>query len=384
MGFNSPTVDDVMTAVDGLLPEIANRAQEIEAARRVPADLVQKLKTAGCFRMAVPRSLGGIGCFREDLFVLYETLAAADASAAWIVMIGGPTPNYLAFFPETTFSEVFAEGPDVVMAAALAPTGRADVVDGGYRAQGRWQWCSGSAHADWVLCNCVIYRDGEPIAGPTPAYPAMRSLLLPAAEVELVDTWLVSGLRGTGSGDIALRNVFVADGRSAELFGQANALARQAPAVGGAIGPYVAAVALGIARGALDDIVALAAADKRRLGAASPLADDALFQHRLGEADAQLRAARQAFYAQLQAWEQLPEAERSPLHPVVTETNATALWVTRTAASVVDTAYHAAGGSAVWESAALQRRFRDIHTATQHISVSEAIYGRAGAGLLAA
>ena len=378
----------VMAAVEDLIPEIQGRTAEIEAERGVPRDLVEKLRAAGCFRMAVPELFSGIGCDQSELFELYETLAVTDASVAWIVMIGSPTPSYLAPFSRATFRSVYASGPDVILAAALAPTGTATPVDGGYTVSGRWKWASGGAHADWILCNCVLMEDGAPRPGAVPGVPALRSVLLTPAEVERIDTWRVSGLRGSGSGDIAVRDLFVPEARAADMFGPPNDDARQAWAAGTAVGPFVAAVALGIARGALDDVIALAAGEKRRLGAARRMADEGVFQNRLGEADAQLRAARAAFYAQTRVWEDraraLP-AGASPMDdPLHLATNATSLWVTRTCAAVVDTAYHAAGGSAVWDSANLQRRFRDIHTATQHISVSDGLFTRRGAALVGA
>lgn len=358
-----------------LLPEIRDRVQEIESGRCVPRDLVEKLRTAGCFRMTVPTALGGTGCSQLELFELHELLAEADASVAWIVMIGGAAPNYLAAFPESTIRNVYRDGPDVIMAAALAPSGTATPVPGGYRVKGRWSWASGSAHADWVMCNCFVQ------GGSAPQY---RSVLLDPGEVTLIDTWHTSGLKGTGSGDVVVDDVFVAEAMTGALFNPPASILRRSFAAGAPSGAYVASVALGIAEGALQDLVSLAAGDKRRLGAAKRMADDEVFQNRLGEADATLRAARAALHAQMRTWEvqaACTAADPAALlaNPLLAATNATSTWVTRMAASVVDVAYMSAAGSAVWEHANLQRRFRDVHAATQHIAVAESKYTQWGA-----
>jgi indole-3-acetate monooxygenase len=245
-------------------------------------------------------------------------------------------------------------------------------VPGGYRVSGRWRWASGSEHAEAFVCTCVVSPQ------------AMRLVWLTPAQVERIDTWHVSGLKGTGSGDIVVNDVFVPDVHSAEPYAPVPGARRFAAAA--AIAPYFAALALGIAQGALHDAIALARADKRRLAAPRRMADDPLAQHRLGEAATLLRCARTAFYGEVDAWEALVRTlppnvpvMRLPEWQAIT---ATAVWVTQRAARVVDAAYHAGGGSSVWQDAPLQRRFRDLHVATQHIAVSDAIFARHGATLM--
>jgi alkylation response protein AidB-like acyl-CoA dehydrogenase len=150
------SVHDIRANVTNLLPEIAARASEAEAARRIPADLVEKLRAAGCFRIGVPEAFGGAGASLCQMLELYEDLATADAAAAWIVMIGSPAASYLSRFPEATIRAVYAGGPDVILGAALAPTGRLTPVDGGFRVSGCWQWSSGSPHAGFFLCSCIV------------------------------------------------------------------------------------------------------------------------------------------------------------------------------------------------------------------------------------
>jgi alkylation response protein AidB-like acyl-CoA dehydrogenase len=377
------SVQDIRTNVTALLPEIATRASESEAARRVPADLVEKLRAAGCFRIGVPETFGGAGASLCQMLELYEDLAAADAAAAWIVMIGSPTASYLARFPDETIRAVYANGPDLILGVALAPTGRIARVDGGWRISGRWQWSSGSPHADLFMLTCAV-EGAEPLPG---GWPDMRLALLSPSDVERIDNWRVSGLRGTGSGDIAAADVFVPEARTASLFAPNTEVLRRTGMTGAAAAPYVAAVALGIAYGALSDLLALVKTNKRRLGSQTRLADEGLFQYRLGEAETALRATRAAFYAQVRTWEDF--AARAPAdtmlhtHPLLSATNANSVWVMKQASAIVDMAYTAGGGTSVWDSCPLQRRFRDIHTATQHISVQDAVLTRHGAALAA-
>lgn len=377
------SVHDIRANVAKLLPEIAARAAESEAARRVPSDLVEKLRAAGCFRIGVPEAFGGAGGTLTEMLELYEDLATADGATSWIVMIGSPTASYLSRFSEETIRAVYAKGPDVILGVALAPTGRVTRVDGGWRVSGRWQWSSGSPHADLFMLNCMV-EGAEPLPG---GWPDMRFVLLPPSNVERIDNWRVSGLRGTGSGDVAVADAFVSDECTASMFAPQSESLRRSGMAGAAAAPYVAAVALGIAYGAMNDLLALVKANKRRLGSQTRLADDGLFQHRLGEAETALRATRAAFYAQVRMWEDF--AANAPVdpvlhtHPLLSATNANSVWVMKQTAAIVDMAYAAGGGSSVWETCPLQRRFRDIHTATQHISVQDAVLTRHGAALAA-
>ena len=366
------TVAQVMSNVSALLPEIHQVAGQIESARTLLPSVVAALRRAGCLRMVTPVEFGGLGCTQHELFNLIELLASADASVAWTVMIFSSGPPFLSRFPEATFRSVYAAGPDIAMAALLSPSGVATVVPGGYRVSGRWRWASGSEYADGLVCTCRVLPQG------------MRLVLLAPSEIERLDTWHVSGLKGTGSGDIVVDDVFVPEARTAEPYAPLPSARRFA--VAAAIAPYFTSVALGIAQGALQDAIDLARADKRRLAASRRMADDPLVQHRLGEADALLRAARTAFYGEVDGWEAfvraLPLEVPVTSRPELQSLNATAVWAMQSATSVVNTAYHCCGGSSVWEDAALQRRFRDIHVATQHIAVTDAVFARQGAALM--
>jgi indole-3-acetate monooxygenase len=355
----------ILDAVRDMSPAIAARAGEIEAARRLPPDLVTELTAAGCFGMLRPPSHGGAGVDLATSMEVYEALSRADASVGWTVAIGAGCWLDVVGLPRSTFDAVFAHGPDVKVGGGINPAGVAVPAYGGYRVTGRWAFVSGCQHCDWIYGNCI--EDGATGNG---GMPPLRIALFRAGEVEIEDTWSVSGLCGTGSHDVVADDVFVPAERTFALLSAEPCL--DEPLVRIPLpSPYalqMASGALGVAQGALDDILALAA-DKVPLFAGASLAANPLFQNQLGEADASLRAARSLVYAEAaDAWATALAGE-----PFTTEHRArirgSATWASDTAAAVVGMSYRAGGGSSLYSSSPLQRRFRDVHALTQHFLV---------------
>jgi alkylation response protein AidB-like acyl-CoA dehydrogenase len=368
--------ETVLDAVRDLVPTIVARAGEIERARRVPLDLVQRLIEAGCFRLLLPRSHGGEGADLMRAMRVYEELARADASVAWTVMIGAGAFVDLAGLPRPTFDALYAGAADVIVGGVINPSGVAVPVDGGYRVSGRWAFASGCQHCAWLYGNCIEHGDGG---------PQMRIALFPAAEVRIEDAWSVSGLCGTGSHTFVADDVFVPADRTYRLLEDETSLDEPLlrilpPAV---LAPGIAAVAVGIARGALEDVLGLAE-HKVPLLANAPLASNPLFQYQLAEADTKLRAARGLLYADAATLWATAEAA-APLMPELrARIRATSTWATAAAASVVGAAYRAGGGSSIYTSNPLQRRLRDIHALTQHFLVKLDTLTTAGAVLAGA
>ena len=366
----------VLDAVRALAPKITARAAEIETARRLPRDLIRDLTAAGCFRMLVPRSHGGNGFDLASAMSVIEELSRADASAAWTTMnLAGGWIN-LGALPRTTFDAMYAAGPDAIIGGVFAPAGTAVPVSGGYRVSGRWAFASGCEDCQWLFGNCMEDRDGA---------PQLRTALFSPDQIEIEDTWVVSGLCGTGSHHLVARDVFVPAERTCLPFADPPCL--DEPLLRMPMPPVfgfgVASVAIGIAQGALDDILALAAS-KVPLLAHTALAANPLFQNQLGAADAKLRAARGLLYADAAAaWgTAVAGAAFTPEHRA--RMRAAITWAATTAASVVDMAYHAGGGSAIYAGGSLQRRFRDVHALTQHFLVKHDTFTTAGAVLAGA
>jgi alkylation response protein AidB-like acyl-CoA dehydrogenase len=354
------TADDVADAVTRLAPTISAMAADIETARRLPDDLLADLKDAGCLRMLLPPSHGGIGVTLPEAMRVFAALSRADASVAWTVANCSGAWCDFAGLPRATFDAVFS-GADVTVAGVFAPCGVADRVDGGYRVNGRWGFASGCLHADWLYGNCLEDVDG---------LRRMRTVVFPVSEIAIEDTWTVSGLCGTGSHHFTADEVFVPIARTCATLEAEPCV--DVPLVRIPTPPLFAlaitSIAVGVAQGALDDILELAGG-KTPLLASAPLAANPLFQNQLANADTDLRAARGLAYQEAcAAW--AAAVDRTPFtmeHRA--RIRATAAWATARATAVVDFAYHAGGGSALYAGNPLQRRLRDIHAITQHFLV---------------
>ena len=375
--------NDVLAAVRDLAPCISARSAEIESERRLPLDLLDQLIAAGCFRMLTPRSHGGL---EVDLLLsmeIIETIAGDDGATGWTVMIGSESPMLLALLPRSRFDQIYANTPDVIVGGGFAPRGQAAAGAGGYLVSGRWDFASGCQHTRWLFGNCVVTEDGQPRAGLLPGSREIRAMLFRSDQARIIDTWEVSGLRGTGSHDIEVKNLRVPTDDSLDIFmGQScvpGALYK-APVVSFAL--HIGAVGVGIARHALADIIALVQTNKKRLYTGSAIADSPLFHHRLAQAETSLRAARELLMAESRAVWQSSLVGRSPTPSETARVVGSVAWAAQTAASIVDTCYTAGGGTALYSSSPLQRHLRDIHTLTQHAAVNEAMLARAGAFLI--
>ncbi|MFO1166668.1 MAG: acyl-CoA dehydrogenase family protein [Rhodoblastus sp.] len=360
---------DIVAAAAALQTEIRARSAEIEQARRLPPDISAMLARAGLFRMATPKEIGGLELPPSDIFRAIETVSEADASAGWCVMIGTTSGMTSAWLPPQIAQPIFGP-PDVVTCGVFAPMGRA-VEDGDdYVVNGKWQWASGSANCDWLMGGCAIIADGAPKKLPNGALDS-RMLIFPREKVELIDSWNVSGLCGTGSGEMQVKDLRVRRECSASIV-------VDRPQAGGALYAFpvfgllalgVASVLTGNAQAAVDELVELAGGKKPQ-GSARVLAERATAQATLSENVARLRAARAYMFEAVDiAWEkaratgEVALAERAGLRNAATHAARTALAVTREM-------YELGGGSSVFLSSPLQRRMRDASVGAQHMMVA--------------
>jgi alkylation response protein AidB-like acyl-CoA dehydrogenase len=362
----------ILEAARALGGAIANRAAEIERARRVPPDLLADLIAAGCFKVLLPSSHGGLGGDLSSAMRVFETLARADASVGWTVMIGATCWCDVVGLPRATFDELFRPGGNVVMAGVFSPSGSIAAERNAYRVKGRWSFASGCEHADWLFGNCI--------EGIVDGVPQLRIAVFSPDQVVIEDTWTVSGLSGTGSHHFRVDGVLVPSGRTlAPLADEpciADVIARVPVPALASLG--IGAVAAGIAQGALDDVIALAA-DKTPLLAQSTLAKNAHFQFELARADTELRGARALLYESAESIWATVAASASLTLEQRARVRAAAVWATERAAGVVTSAYRAGGGGSVYAGSALQRRLRDINAVTQHFLVRRDTLTTAGA-----
>ncbi len=373
---------ELLAKVRALAPSLAARSAEFEAARRIPPDVVELLKEAGVFRMYAPRSHGGLELdFPATLQVLIA-LAAADGAVGWTAMIGTGSLTFFAKLARPTLDLVFADGPDVIVAGAAAPSGAAEQVDGGYLVNGRWGFASGCQNAHWLFSGCVITKGGAPVPGRVEGAPLVRHFVMPASVWRIEDTWNVAGLKGTGSHHIGLADVFVPEANVFDFGGESCLPGPLYPSPLHFVPMMHCAPAVGIAEGALADIVALANTGKRQLFQPGPMRDSPAFQGELGRVDAEVRAARSMTEAQTnRLWERALAGELAG-GELLAEAFQTAAWVTAACVRAVDACYSLGGGGALYETSPLQRRLRDIHAATQHTAVQPRQYIAAGAAKL--
>jgi alkylation response protein AidB-like acyl-CoA dehydrogenase len=375
--------DRILADIEALAPEIAARAAEAEAARRIPGDIIQALKAIGIFRMATPKAKGGLELdFPASLRIL-QRLTKIDGSVGWFCTLRAGGSIFLPLLPNETYDEVYQHGPDTAFSGAAQPTGTAEAVKGGWRINGRWSFVSGCEDADWICVNCVLTRDGQPLPGQVEGTPATSFVVLPSREARIEDTWYSSGLKATGSHHIAFENVTVSENNLIDL-----ATAR--PCLPGPL--YNApmqlltllhgSLALGMAEGAQDDIVAMARSGRRQQRSAAAMQDSEIFQYELGRAQAKLRAAQMVLDAHAAGNWQHALAGTLKTDVKFAETTQSAIWLTETCLSVVQTCFSLGGGAAVFDSVPLQRRLRDIDVAAQHAGVQQRHYAQAGKLLL--
>lgn len=367
------------TTLDALGSLADERSAEIEALRRLPDDLAEGLRSCGFARAMVPVELGGGEWPVAETVDAIERLAWFDGATAWCGMIAATT-SLLAGHLAPEWAEVVYGDAGAHTGGFAAPVGRARAVDDGLVVSGRWQWGSGIHHCTWIGGGALVVDDE---GTPAPLADGTRApfVLLPAAEVEILDTWHVAGLEGTGSTDYQVADAFVPTGRWAQVGGP--------PVVDrplyrfsffGALAVGVAAVGLGLARRAVDELVALAA-DKRPQGSSRTLAERSVVQEAVADADARRRAARHLLdHAIAASWRSAELGQSDDRSRIALRQAATHAMTT--AAATVDVCYGAGGGAAVYRSSPLQRVFRDVHVATQHAMVAPRTMEVVGRSLL--
>jgi indole-3-acetate monooxygenase len=360
---------DILANVRALAPEIQSRGDEIATLRRLPADLVLKLKAAGAFRMAMPKAWGGPEMTPRDQCAVYETLGAADASVAWCVKIGSDS-GYFAGFLEDTAARALYKGLDTAIAGQVPPNGTAERVAGGYRVSGRWTFGSGSTHADVIMGGCIVTEGGQPIV--ERGVPVQRIVLAPASSFEIMDTWHSTGLAGSGSNDYAARDLFVPE---AHTLASDPAPTRSAPLYC-YFGMFLASwhgVALGLARRAID--AALAVAEKKIHIFPPPpilLRDRPHARVALAKAEMELGAARAFTYGTIdRIWDDAQARGR------VSDENRRAMALSlshafRSARRIAQSMYDLVGPTAVFATKTpLDRLLRDAITMSEHLLLAD-------------
>ena len=373
---------DFVAAAAALAPQIREARDELETARRMPASLASALAQAGMFQLGLPRSMGGPETDPLTSFRAIEELSRVDGSVGWCAMLSSGGSIFGGWLQAEVGRSLFGQPPDVRMAGSIRPEGRAISADGGYRVIGRWDYASGIDHANWLLCMCKVEDENGPRLTPEGA-PETRMLLVPIGAVTVHDTWDVVGMRGTGSNDFVVDDVFVPMERTFSLSEppqEAGPLYHPRLAL---VAPFLGASAnlLGMARGAMDCFVELATQSGSTMST-TLLRDRPLVQTKVAEAEATIGAARAyVLDAVGTAWQAVcddvpdPSSEIAQARLAITH----GMWAS---VEAVDLLFHAAGTNAIHRKYPLERFFRDIHVAVQHVAGLPANLESAGQALL--
>ena len=350
-----------------LVPQVAARANEIAALRRLPADLVADLKAAGVFRMPMPAAWGGPEMSPRAQNEVVEILSAADASVGWCVMIGSDAGFYAAFLEEGAARRLYPD-LDMVTAGMLQPAGRAVRVPGGYRVSGRWGFGSGSTHADVIAGGCLVFEGDQPVLAES-GRPLWRVMLAPAADWQVLDTWYTTGLAGSGSNDYTTSDLFVPEEHSFSLLEPPR---RKEPLYQfpGMFFVNMHGVALGIARRAID-VVRRLAEEKTLVPELVLMKNVPRVRSALARAEGLLGAARAYAYETMdRVWEALQREGRLSrelrLHVGLSRVNAF-----QTARDVAQLMGDTAGSSSIYASSPLDRLLRDAITVRTHVVVQD-------------
>jgi alkylation response protein AidB-like acyl-CoA dehydrogenase len=376
----NPRVQRLLAAARDLRSEIIARRCDIEHERRLPPSLVRALSGAGLFDLWLPCLLDGPELSIADFIRVIEEVAYADGSAGWCVAIAAGYSRLAGYLSSEVAQTIFGAG-HAILAGTLNPMGRAKAVPGGWRIDGRWTYASGIRHATWLIANCVVEPDKpEQTARQS---PEIRLMLFPAERAEIIDTWHVSGLRGSGSHDFRINDLFVAADHSIPGFDAPPRLPGPLYALPfvTTLAVNVAAVSLGIARASIDAMLSLAEG-KISQRATTPLRFEPRIQSDIARAEASLRAARAfLFEAVADLWNEVTTSSAASLRSRALVRLACAQ-AAALSAQAVDLMYNAGGGTSLYEDCPLERCFRDTHAVTQHMAVSAINYELSGRVLL--
>jgi alkylation response protein AidB-like acyl-CoA dehydrogenase len=345
--------------------------------------VVAALVAGGLYRLLLPRRVGG-GEIPPPVFMqMLEEVAKADASTAWCLGQCGVCATVAAFLDGDIAREIFGP-PDGILAWGPVTPSEAHVVPGGYRVSGRWNFASGCRQASWLGAHVrLIEPDGTTRLHPNGA-PVVRTLLFPVASATLHDVWHVIGLKGTGTDSYSVTDLFVSDNHSLARENlherrEDGALYRLSPSNLFAMG--FGAVALGVARAALDEAIDVAR-DKKSYGVKHPMRDNNYVHSQIGRCEARVRAARAYHFGNAEAiWRDL-QTSPAPTDEQRVALRLAATWTIHQAVEVVDIVYHMMGATAVFSANPFERRFRDIHTIAQQSQSRDIHYESVGQVLL--
>jgi alkylation response protein AidB-like acyl-CoA dehydrogenase len=376
---------DYVADVHALAPALRASAAEIDERRELPPAIIDTLVEKGFFRLLLPRSLDGAELLPAEYVPIIEAVARIDASLAWCLNQNSGCSMAAAYLAPEVAREIFG-GPRGILAWGPGP-GEARAVAGGYQVTATWAFASGSHHAAWLGCHVpVVESNGQP-RFEADGSPAVRTCLFPKSKTKFTDIWHTIGLRGTGSDQYSVKDLFVPEAYSLR------SIARNSPGTRREMGLLYAfsslslyaagfaGVAMGCARSTLASFIELAR-DKIPRGARKTMRDNHVTQAQVAQSEVRLASA---YGHLLRSLEDITEAVRQRGHVTIDERMAIRLNSTfciHTAVEVIDMLYQAAGATAIFNINPFERPWRDVHSVAQQIQGRQAHFETVGAYLM--
>jgi alkylation response protein AidB-like acyl-CoA dehydrogenase len=376
----SSPVQEILARLDELAVMFRDSAAEGDRLARLPKYVVRALVQHGLFRLWIPKRCGGFELDLPEALQIYEAAARLDGSIGWAVMIGSGGGLFAAYLDAATASSIYAR-PEAVIAGSGAPDGRAFRERGGYRVSGCWHYASGAHYATTFTANCLVMDGGTLAFGPD-GKPLIRAMAFEAPQVAILPVWDPTGMRGTGSDDFEVRDAFVPEGRS---FSLSDAPRETGPLYRLPFGVLtelpVTAVAVGIARHALDLFVSLAHVKKLH-GTSALLMSDPVVQVTFGAAHATWHLAKSSLDSLAhEAWDAV-RANRALTPKDLAEITAGCVYCVAKLRAALGELMALTGMTAIQPESELARAWRDYQALAAHGSVSPRHLGSTGATLL--
>jgi 3-hydroxy-9,10-secoandrosta-1,3,5(10)-triene-9,17-dione monooxygenase len=357
----------VLGAVRELLPALRGRAAEAEDLRKVPAASIKELQAAGVLRLLQPRRYGGHEAHPTVFYSAVKMIASACGSTGWVASVLGVHPWHLGLFSAAAQEDVWSEDHDTLASSSYAPVGRATRTEGGFRFSGRWSFSSGSDHATWCLLGGLVMEDGKPVD--------FRTFLVPRTDYVIEDVWDTVGLRGTGSNDILVDDVFVPEHRTLSFQNTSRCSCpgqelNDGPLFRlpyGSIHPYaITAPLIGMAEGAYESYVGYTRGRIRASYVGEKAAEDGFAQVRVAEAACEIDAAWLQLDRNISEEYDLAAAGRPIPMELRLRARRDQVMGSARVISAVDKLFENAGGKAINMSAPILRFWRDAHAARVH------------------
>jgi indole-3-acetate monooxygenase len=368
--------DRVVDRARGMRDLVRAEAAESERLRTLSAPIVEEMWISGLMSAFNPKAAGGVEPSFHEMIETWIEMAWQDGSFGWIGIANLPSTFAAAtYLPDEGFAEIFTRNDNrITIGGQYFPNGQGTVVDGGYRLSGAWNFGSGTGHSAYIGAGFFPMDNGE-MRWVSEGIPDMRVAFLPREDVTFTDGWHVQGLKGTGSYDYNVADVFVPEYRTMPLFTRAPVRGTSAASRMGLM-PITAAghasFALGVAKSMLDDVEELAAT-KVRMSDMATLASRPTFQKGLAHHVAAWRAARLLVIDAFSAAEAAVDTGNDLTPELRADMRVAAVYATDTARACAEWAHLAAGTTAIREGSRLERAFRDIYTGTQHAFISEKV-----------